>query len=136
MWWVLHIFMRTFSFSKKVPFPFDQAAFFRNFLPSLPLMFSTDLSQQYPALLNQSTKFLEELLFGIYHARVKFLDRTQTLLLLYLNENPFRRYQTNFEILKTSKENICGGISFPIIIGGWIGQFDCLKGMLLKTFFL
>ena len=51
------IFLRElFHFPKKFLFLLTRQPFFGMFLPSLPLMFSTDLSQQYPALLNQSTK--------------------------------------------------------------------------------
>ena len=78
------------------------------------------------------SKFLEELLFGTYHARVEFLDRAQKFLLLHLNMIPPK---TNFKILETNKGNICGGVSFRIVIDGWIGQFKFFKRNATKDIF-
>ena len=79
---------------------------------------------------------LEELLFGRYHTRVRFLDRTQKFLLLYLNVIPPQSSQTNFKFLKTSKGNISGGVRFPIVIDEWIGQFEFFKRNATKDVFL
>ena len=64
---------------------------------------------------------------------VRFLNRTQKFLLLYLNMIP---PQTNFKILEANKGNICGGVSFRIVIGGWIGQFEFFKRNATKDIFL
>ena len=44
--------------------------------------------------------------------------------------------QTNFKILETNKGNICGGVSFRIIISRWIGQFEFFKRNTTKHIFL
>ena len=43
---------------------------------------------------------------------------------------------TNFKILETNKRNICGGVGFRIVIGGWIGQFKFFKRNATKDIFL
>ena len=78
------------------------------------------------------SKFLEELLFRTCHARVRFLDRTQKFLLLYLNMiSP----QTNFKILEANEGIISDGVSFHIVIDGWIGQFEFFKRNATKDIF-
>ena len=47
-----------------------------------------------------------------------------------------RRCPTNFKILETNKENICGRISFRIVISGWIGQLQCFKRNTTEDVFL
>ena len=47
-----------------------------------------------------------------------------------------RRSQTSFKILETNKGNICGRVSFPIVIGEWIGQFEFFQRNATKDVFL
>ena len=81
-------------------------------------------------------KFLGELLFETCHARVRFLDRTQKFLLLYLKRFHHRRSPTNFKSLKTNKGNICSGVSFRVVIGGWIERLEFFKRNAAKDIFL
>ena len=44
--------------------------------------------------------------------------------------------QTNFKILEANKGNIWGGVSFRIVIGECIGQFELFKRNATKDIFL
>ena len=44
--------------------------------------------------------------------------------------------QTNFKLLEPNIGNIYGGVSFRIVIGGWIGQFELFKRNATKDIFL
>ena len=46
-----------------------------------------------------------------------------------------RHSQTNIKILKINKGIICGGVSFPKVIGEWIGQFGFIKRNATKDVF-
>ena len=86
---------------------------------SLQLLLKGDLS-----------KFLEELLFGTYHALVRFLDRVaKPWSFCYFVKKWFhhRRSPTNFKILETNLGNICSRMSFRIVISGPIGQLQFFK---------
>ena len=85
------------------------------------------------------SKFLEELLFGTYHALLRFLDRvTKPQSFCYFIKKWFhhRRSPTNSKILETNKGNICSRISFQIVMSGWIGLLQFFKRNTAKDVFL
>ena len=44
--------------------------------------------------------------------------------------------QINFKILEANERNISGGVSFRIVMGGWIGQFEVFKRNATKDIFM
>ena len=85
------------------------------------------------------SKFLEGLLFGTYHALLRFLDRVaKPWSSCYFIKKWFhhRRSPTNFKILETNKGNICSRMSFRIVISEWIGQLQFFKKGTTKDVFL
>ena len=77
--WKLHFALEITSWKFSVSF--------KALLRSLGVRFQkhTNSTKSVLQLWGNFSKFLGELLFGTYHTRVRFLDRTQKFLLLYLN---------------------------------------------------
>ena len=85
------------------------------------------------------SKYLEELLFGTYHACVGVLDRVaKPWSFYYFFKKWFhhRRSQIKFKILETNNKKIYGRISFRIAVSGWIGQLHFFKRNTTKDVFL
>ena len=88
------------KFKPTIEFVLVRSSFFR----SVQTLYCKPVLQ----LKEEFSKFLEELLFGTYHKRVGFLDKTEKFLLLSTTDalKPILKFS------KQAKENICGGVNF------------------------
>ena len=84
------------------------------------------------------SKFLEELLFGTYLALLGFsteLQNAEVFVTLLKGDSTTDALPAILKILRTSKGNTCGGLSFPYS-HRWIGQFELFKRIATKDVFL
>ena len=82
------------------------------------------------------SKFLEELLFGTYRARLDFsveLQNAEVFDTLPKGYSTTEALPAFLKILRTNKGNICGGLSFTY---RWaVGQFELFKKIATKVVF-